>query len=69
MSQNKKKIIKNNPGKKKYIIFIVTTQKSLVQSISDMNCTKLLGVSIYDKLSFSQHLEFLVTKSNSRLFL
>ena len=37
--------------------------------LSPVDHTKLLGVIIDDKLSFSQHVEFLVTKSNSRMFL
>ena len=36
--------------------------------LSPVDHTKLLGVVIDNKLSFNQHIEFLVTKSNSRLF-
>ena len=37
--------------------------------LSPVDHTKLLGVVIDSKLSFNQHIEFLVSKSNSRLFL
>ena len=37
--------------------------------LSPVDHTKFLGVVINDKLSFNQHADFLVTKSNSRLLL
>ena len=50
------------------ITTIELVTKSILASLP-VDHTKLLGVIIDDKLSFSQHREFLVTKSNSSLFL
>ena len=38
-------------------------------SISPSPCTKFLGVFIDNKLSFNQHVDSLITKCNSRVFL